>query len=787
MVYSKLGHGSSPTRISKLWLEACVGVKGRQYAAPREIDLQAATVYANAMCTASARRSIVVLRELDGTLPQEMIAELEPRSFGVRSTEIAICPVFSATDAVCYVVVGLSPKKRFGPPYESFLRGITDDITTAKLSSILLAHEKLRGRMLAKQAEDERNRRIEELESSERKYRQFAEHAPLGMVRLDMKGDLVFCNEAWKKIFSYREADGEERPWMTVMHPDDAEISLQFFNNVCNSETREPLSFEHRLLRKENGVDVAFWVLVTGFRENDEHVICWVTDIQAQKAAAITLNEKMQEAIIQRTRQENFIDMISHEIRNPLSAVLHCSEDIIKCASSISAGGNSQDAHSAAQECLESAQTISYCVEHQKRIVDDVLTLSKLDADLLEIALVPVEPRKAIRSALRIFDRELRESGITMNIVEHKSLDAMDVSFLMLDPNRFLQVLINLVTNSIKFTRSAKQRHITIELTASAKRPTPPQVRFFPSIRRESPFTTRTTTPPPSPENEIIYLGISVCDTGKGLTQSESHSLFNRFAQASPKTHIEYGGSGLGLFISRQIVELMHGQIGIKHEQEAGCTFAFFVQTQRVTVDQDELSQAADKLKISLTHHPVTPLSNSTVAQKLDTPPVLTPLERSASGLSTEMSGKITIEVDAGDDQSETAQSTAKRTLEVPKTTAPAQPQVSATKVLVVEDNLINQKVVCKQLRNRGYEVHAANHGGEALAALKTAAAPGQEYFAIILCDIEMPVMDGIACTQELRRLEKEHVLPGHIPMIAVTANARSTHVERAMQAGMVS
>merc|ERR1711977_247098 len=85
--------------------------------------------------------------------------------------------------------------------------------------------------------------------------------------------------------------------------------------------------------------------------------------------------------------------------------------------------------------------------------------------------------------------------------------------------------------------------------------------------------------------------------------------------------------------------------------------------------------------------------------------------------------------------------------------------------------NLINQKVVCKQLRNRGYEVYAAN--------------PDQEYFAIILCDIEMPVMDGISCTQELRRLEKEHVLPGHIPMIAVTANARSTHVERAMQAGM--
>ena len=112
----------------------------------------------------------------------------------------------------------------------------------------------------------------------------------------------------------------------------------------------------------------------------------------------------------------------------------------------------------------------------------------------------------------------------------------------------------------------------------------------------------------------------------------------------------------------------------------------------------------------------------------------------------------------------------------------------AAIKVLCVEDNLINQKIVCKQLKSRGYEVHAANHGVEALSALQAAVADGLgKYFDIVLCDIEMPVMDGIACAKEIRRLESVKALPGRIPVVAVTANARSTHVERAIDAGMVS
>ncbi len=128
---------------------------------------------------------------------------------------------------------------------------------------------------------------------------------------------------------------------------------------------------------------------------------------------------------------------------------------------------------------------------------------------------------------------------------------------------------------------------------------------------------------------------------------------------------------------------------------------------------------------------------------------------------------------------------TANENTKLPKSHAKA-------KVLVIEDNLINQKIMCKQLSARGYAVQAANHGIEALKALKDAAVATtatsstiNRYFSIVLCDIEMPVMNGIICVQNIRRLEHEGMLPGRIPVVAVTANDRSIHVEKAMEAGM--
>jgi signal transduction histidine kinase len=152
--------------------------------------------------------------------------------------------------------------------------------------------------------------------------------------------------------------------------------------------------------------------------------------------------------------------MISHEIRNPLSAMLHCSDEIMVSLSNtlealntivrtseaiplerhavvgpISLLGTSQDA----------ARTIVYCIQHQRRVVDDVLTLSKLDSDLLTVSPCPVQPVKVVREALQIFDGQLRSGDFDFSIEEDQSLKDLGIDWLAFDPGRVLQVLMNMV------------------------------------------------------------------------------------------------------------------------------------------------------------------------------------------------------------------------------------------------------------------------------------------------------------------------------------------------------
>ncbi len=117
--------------------------------------------------------------------------------------------------------------------------------------------------------------------------------------------------------------------------------------------------------------------------------------------------------------------------------------------------------------------------------------------------------------------------------------------------------------------------------------------------------------------------------------------------------------------------------------------------------------------------------------------------------------------------------------------------KASNYEVLLVEDNLVNQKVLGKQLKKVGCVVHVANHGGEALSFLKTSNlwrdnAKGQT-LDIVLMDLEMPVMDGLTCARQIRELQSQGTLTRHVPIIAVTANARKEQIEISMAAGMVS
>lgn len=622
-----------------------------------------------------------------------------------------------------------------------------------------------------KWTEDQLLQRSRELMESEAQYRQFAEHAPIGVLRTDAEGRVLFSNETWRRFYDFvSDKLTGIQPWLEHAHPEDVDKARQYFAGLC--EQGGPRAVEFRLKRKfylsegDRVIENDSWVLATGFAERNAdgsiaHLDFWVTDISPQKMAAKILTDRMEEAIRNRTQQERFIDMISHEIRNPLSAVLHCGEEIVdsmkQCLAIMDeprSTGRSGETRSIRrsrvqhliENALDAGNTTMYCVQHQKQIVDDVLTLSKLDSDLLVVSPVPVQPMSLMQSLCKIFEPEMRSSDIGFYVVEDESLRRHEIDWLLLDPNRFLQIVINLVTNAIKFTRTSSTRRITLTVAVvDEQSPRLPGIEYVP--RRYRPPLPRTSTMESmSSPSKDYYLCVSVSDTGKGLTSEEKKLLFNRFAQASPKTHVEYGGSGLGLFISRQITEMLGGEIGVGTSPEGGCVFSFYASTRRIEAPPATTSRPS-RNNSSMNVSPSKEISTPTrvVAVKSHAP---------APGPDSDNVEVVT--------------------------------RSRRRKILVVEDNLVNQKVLCKQLRNRGFVVEAANHGQEALDALESSHTVGEEeYFDVVLCDIEMPVMDGIECVKNVRELESSGDLPGHVPIVGVTANVRSKQVDAAIEAGM--
>lgn len=359
---------------------------------------------------------------------------------------------------------------------------------------------------------------------------------------------------------------------------------------------------------------------------------------------------------------------------------------------------------------------------------------------------IDVQLESTARDAVKMFEGEAKSAGVDLQFHIDDSCKRFGIVNVSLDPTRVLQILINLLTNAIKFTRLEAKRQILISLSISLERPThnvDGRVTYIPRSEGSEAKTLQADWE----QGQSIFVSFSVQDTGTGMSDAEHQLLFTRFSQTSPRTHIDYGGSGLGLFISRRLTEMHGGAIGFTSKKGVGSTFSFYVQSRR-------------------------------------------------SGPTSSQQGSIE-ESSATVDQSLRAQKTVLRSKSYNED-APLQSRANTPErimpdsdlhILIVEDNLVNQRVLAKQLRNVGMQVAVANHGGEALKYLQTtsyckADGSGNE-LTLILMDWEMPVMNGLECVAEIRKLQGQGVVNGHVPVIAVTANVRSEQVETALQAGM--
>jgi hypothetical protein len=282
------------------------------------------------------------------------------------------------------------------------------------------------------------------------------------------QGELLYANKAW-----YQQAElPTDTKGMTVDKwvPLVTEESLQKFAHHWNllMTEHQPVTFECQFKTRWRSKDPKTgeimegprWFLISALPELAEDNItlksAWGcnVDVSYQKWAESVKDHRVKEIMEAKRQTENFIDMVSHEMRNPLSAILQSADSITStiedAVSSNSTATriylNDPDVCSVS----ESAATITACAQHQKRIVDDILTLSKLDASLLVVTNDEVDPIATVQHALQLHQQDFKSAGVEGQVRVDMSYHELQVQRVFLDPSRLLQVLINLLTNAIK-------------------------------------------------------------------------------------------------------------------------------------------------------------------------------------------------------------------------------------------------------------------------------------------------------------------------------------------------
>ncbi|KAK8179324.1 hypothetical protein BC567DRAFT_295025 [Phyllosticta citribraziliensis] len=717
----------------------------------------------------------LLLRVEDGTLPESLVQGIESRAWHEPCDSVVISPIRPTTGhaltrdtAVGFLVIGLNSHRPYDEEYRTFINLLNRQITTSMASVLLLEEETRRGRTIAEQAaydqfkiEELLRLRTQELEQSELQLKHFADGVPTGIFVLEftpdnMAGTYRYRNEKWFELTGdTREDTGSWRsPLWQLMHPDDVPGVRVEWRKLMEEKTE--VSFEFRIPRSKVNrlprppVDESFpctWILCCAFSIVTEDgwlrsIVGSATDITAVKWAEGIQKRRMEDALEAKRQQENFIDVTSHEMRNPLSAIMISADDIITSLCSLES--DSMNFETVVKNSIDAAQTVLHCCQHQKRIVDDILTISKLDSGLFSIVPVKVAPIRLLEDLSKMFAGEYNAAGITATTHVSESFNALGIDNVIMDSSRLKQILINLVTNSIKFTQYSSTRKISISVSASLEKPiqSPEGIEYLPLRRPREDLTLRREWG----TGDAFFLQFSVTDTGCGLSVDEKKLLFMRFSQA-PRTMVHYGGSGLGLFICRELTELQGGGIGVESEADRGSTFAFFLKVRKSVEHELHLesgpgASSGEIVKVKTRDcgdiaevEPTAQRQSQNLEQAFEqplvqrkdsrVPSVYMPVESlphrpQQSPPATPPVSSSASNTDPLDPSSSPEQSHKVAPSSRPSEPRPSKPTSSRKfTCLIVEDNKVNQSVMSKGLVKLGHTVYVANHGLEALEFLK--------------------------------------------------------------------
>ncbi|SFV54476.1 BarA sensory histidine kinase (= VarS = GacS) [hydrothermal vent metagenome] len=600
-------------------------------------------------------------------------------------------------------------------------------------------------------------------------------------IALFSKAELVISNALWKKGEAYLQEQLTLLAIATAIlllalilaylgftTTRDITRNIKELEDVLNKAVDEMKNSEHYLASDTAYIENIDLDTHEGTKEAYRFLETLVDTAKEDKLTALQANEA----------KSLFLANMSHEIRTPLNGIVGFTEIL-----------RSTDLNDEQREFLS---IIDKSSENLLSIINNILDLSKIESNKIEIENIVYDAAEEFESAVETYAVGASEKNIDLNFYMDPAISPK----LKGDPTKIKEILINLLSNAIKFTSYGGEINLEIH-----------------KVQNE--------------DEKMPRIKFSVQDNGIGMTKDQQERIFDAFSQADVSVTRKYGGTGLGLTISSQFVELMGGTLELESAKDQGTTFFFTIPVEEVISTETNYAHAFNGMVIGKYQQEIPSKLDTYLAsyfeyygpevkyfETIDELRDLSQLnECKTYWIDLDKAKQNIIDALAHIDKSQLiviANVTSRSKIEamdidqsnvifkpvtltklkeilvksadtVPQLTEEALPTHATmfdAKVLVTEDNIINQKLIKRILEEHGITVDLANNGLEAFEKRRN------NLYDLLFMDIQMPVMDGIEATHEILDYEEDEEVP-HVPIVALTANALKGDRERFLGEGM--